>query len=506
MTKENNTSTRPVIPCENPDLAMRFRIFREHIKRAFIKKKAYGVHDKELLSFFQDQGRTLEMQCDYLVRYVAEAFDHYALWDYTHAYYPGRPSQQTARMDAMEGASRVLPVLAAWLHHQQHRSCEERGEMNVLDGRKLDISGMLKSAFLAGTDSRHPGYWGDLKSYDQRVCECADLALALWLSRNWVWSELAGSERSQIIKWFSQVNGLSTADNNWHLFPLMVQVVINSLTGLDCIDHEKYQRVKEFYTGDGWFRDGCRGNFDYYNAWGFHYSLYWLDQVNPGFDREFIRQTMSEFLGGYRYLLTPAGFPFFGRSACYRLAVTVPHLAAIDQGTSVITPGEANRALSTSIQYFISHGAMSCGAPTQGLFSSDHRLVDNYSGPGSSFWSLRSLVIAFYSGHRSGLWDSAPEPLPIEKGDFQVDIQAIEAKVFGFQNTGEVVFVFSSDYTQEHSPETRRLEAQSALSCCIEIMTGRADRPKNNLLRKGVTCYSSKMTDFAKSSFFFTKY
>lgn len=64
---------------------------------------------------------SLQSQCDYLVRYVAEAFDHYAVWDYTHAYYPGRPSQQNARTDALEGVSRVLPTLAAWLHSQPTR-------------------------------------------------------------------------------------------------------------------------------------------------------------------------------------------------------------------------------------------------------------------------------------------------------------------------------------------------------------------------------------------------
>ena len=43
------------------------------------------------------------------------------------------------------------------------------------------------------------------------------------------------------------------------------------------------------------------------------------------------------------------------------------------------------------------------------------------------------------------------------------------------------------------TPLTRRLESQRWQDKVIEILFGRARRPKNNLLRKGVTCYSSKM-------------
>ncbi|USE35802.1 DUF2264 domain-containing protein [Endozoicomonas sp. SCSIO W0465] len=275
-------------------------------------------------------------------------------------------------------------------------------------------------------------------------------------------------------------------------------------TGIDHVDHKKYRRVKEFYVGAGWFRDGARGNYDYYNAWGFHYSLYWLDQIDPDFDRHFIHTSMSAFVSTYRHLLTPEGIAFFGRSACYRLAVSAPLLAFVDmkreiandRETGAITAGAAQRSLATSLRYFIGNGAIRYGAPTQGLFSEDSRLVDNYSGPASSFWSMRALVIALYAGHRSGLWEAKPEPLPVEVSDFQFEIPAIDAKVIGVKQTGEVTVIFTSDYTQEQSPKTRRLETQSLTDCLLEKVTGRAERPKNNLLRKGITSYSSKMAHF----------
>ncbi|AJJ58661.1 DUF2264 domain-containing protein [Yersinia pseudotuberculosis] len=492
MSVDISAKPRPIIPYEHPNAAMYYQLFKQHMIRQWHKKRPYARHDARLQALFQNQKVSLQSQCDYLVRYVAEAFDHYAVWDYTHAYYPGRPSQQNARTDALEGVSRVLPTLAAWLHSQPTGLDNTR--LADLKGGELDIVAILRRAFLAGTDPTHRGYWGTLHDYDQRICESADLALALWLSRESVWQAFTPPEQQQVTRWFSQVNTLQTVDNNWHLFPLTVQFVMRSLNGTGDISDDKYQRIKEFHVGEGWFRDGAQGNYDYYNAWGFHYSLYWLDQINPDYDRQFIRSCMAEFVAAYRYLITPQGIPCFGRSACYRLAVSAPLLAVASHSTDPVHTGEAKRALEATLRYFIGHGAMRFGAPTQGLFADDERLVDNYSGPASSFWSLRALNIALYCANDCGLWQCESSKLPVETEDFSFTINAIDLFVMGTFETKEVIVTFRHDYTKEQTPLTRRLVSQPWLERVKENVTGRAERPKNNLLRKGVTSYSSKMT------------
>ncbi|PSU89529.1 hypothetical protein C0W35_19160 [Photobacterium kishitanii] len=490
-TAKNISATeRPTIPYEHPTTAMYLKLFKQRLVRLKMKASTYSINDEAVAECFAKADVSIESKCEYLVRYVAEAFEHYAVWDYSHAYYPGRPSQQSARTDAMEGTSRVLPTLAAWV--SQHGPQPLAG----LNGKPLDIVAILRRAFLAGTDPQHAGYWGQLHDYDQRICESADLALALWLSREYVWQQMTTQEQTQIITWFKQVNHCQTVDNNWHLFPLTVQLVIKVLTGEDTVAYDKYERVKQFHVGDGWFRDGAKGNYDYYNAWGFHYSLYWLDQIDSSFGGDFIRQTLADFVSQYRYLFTAEGLPFFGRSACYRLAAAAPLIMAVDQHSDVIATGEAQRAFATSLEYFISHGAMQHGAPTQGLFGDDGRLVDNYSGPASSFWSLRALNIALFCGDRCGLWQAPQQPLPVEQGDFNFALPAINAQVIGVFETKEVVVIFKNDYTIDQNPLSRRLESQSARHYWLENILGRAERPKNNLLRKGITCYSSKMSHF----------
>lgn len=493
MQKIIKATERPKIPYEHPTVEIYLNTFRQHLTRLWRSKKPFAQNDEKIKRIFSDESISLKNQCEHFANYIAEAFEHYAVDDFTHAYYPGMPSQQGARMDAMEGCSRILPTLAIW-------ACKQPIENNdpFKDQKKLAIS-WLKQAFIAGTNPTHKGYWGDIKDYDQRTCESADLALALWVSKTIVWETFTCEQKAQIIKWFKRVNHIEVVDNNWHLFPLTVQLVIQDLTGEECVDHWRYERVKEFDVGDGWFRDGAKGNYDFYNAWGFHYSLYWIDQINPNFDRHYIRKNLSLFSETFRYFFTPTGLPFFGRSACYRLAATAPLIATLDvqeQEPTRLNVGEVKRALQTNLNYFIANGALKNGVPTQGLFDSDARLTDNYSGPASSLWSLRSLNIALFCGDRVGLWEAEPRLLEAEKDDFFVRIPSIEAIIIGRRETKEVSVIFENEYILEQSPHTRRLEKQSKRDYCKERVIGRAFRPKNNLLRKGVTCYSSKMSNF----------
>ncbi|HHC7401123.1 TPA: hypothetical protein ACVU5T_004820 [Vibrio parahaemolyticus] len=127
------------------------------------------------------------------------------------------------------------------------------------------------------------------------------------------------------------------------------------------------------------------------------------------------------------------------------------------------------------------------------MFDEDIRLIDSYSGPASSLWSLRALNIALFCGEKINLWQAEQTSLAIEQGSFEFDIAAINTKVLGLYETQEVVTIFKNEYTQEQSPQSRRLVAPSRWEQVVERITGRAYRPKNNLLRKGVTCYSSKM-------------
>lgn len=388
------------------------------------------------------------------------------------ARYPGMFSYNGPRMDRLEGFSRVAPMLAAWLHGGRSPRPEVPG------GASRDLVEILSSGMLAGTDPTSREYWGDTKHWGQSIVEAADLALVLWLTKGELWERLAAAERAAICRWLLQVNGKRIPNNNWHLFVVQVNAVLKALgekhDAQELASH--YAHAKAFYAGSGWFRDGdmpARPAFDYYNAWGFHYHLQWLRRIMPGLDSGFIDESLAQFCAVYRYFFGPEGFPIMGRSACYRMAAPVPLVFAQESHPCVVSAGEARRALDVTWQYFVRRGAVARGNVTQGYFDGDPRLLEDYSGPASCLWALRSLVAAFALRPESAFWTTAPEPLPVEKGDFELRLPQPGWILRGSRSTNSIVIKTA----HEDNPP---LESHKLLDRILEQFTRKPRRPKNH--------------------------
>lgn len=475
---------RPWLAHEHPGWKDYALLFIQKLKRDVLLRKPFVSHQGDMSRLFAKKHIPLEEKFQQMAEYFIDSFFHHSRFQFCRAYLPGWPSEQGTESDAIEATARTLPLMAAMLDYQ----ITTLGKLNGYGER---ISQALKQAFICGTHPEHPGYWGKIKDYDQRICECCDIALALWLVRDTVWATYSASEQERILCWLRQVNVCQTVDNNWHLFIVLTQQVVLALSGQGESSDWRYDRVKEFYVGDGWFRDGANGNFDYYNSWAFHYLLFWIDRINPDFDRQFIRQSCAEFAQTFRYFFTPSGFPFFGRSICYRLAAPTALLAnAIQSGQA---DGQLKRIVSTLTHFFMLRGAEQHGTVTQGLFQADRRLIDGYSGSGSSLWSLRTLILMLYAGTECGAWDIDEAPLEIETASFDFTIKSINARVTGNKQTQEVIVTFTHDLYPDVPFKEGKLIGQGWRAIALENISGRSTRPKNNLLRKGVTTFSSRL-------------
>ncbi|MBE2898659.1 DUF2264 domain-containing protein [Pasteurellaceae bacterium 20609_3] len=475
---------RPFLAHEHPGWRDYWRAFQQNIGKLLKFKKPFTSLDATLQDTFADEDYDFATGCVVLRDYFIQSFLHHAHYDGAKAYYPGIPAEQGVESDAIESAARSYPLLAAFLHNTNNQN-------SLLYPQ---VQAILKTGFLNATDPQSKGYWGELHDYSQVICETADFALALWLSKSAVWAQYSDAEKAQIIRWLKKISDVKTVDNNWHLFIVLTQLVIRDLSGDDVVNHDRYARIKEFYVGEGWFRDGAKGNFDYYNSWGFHYALFWIDQIDPSFDRTFIVESAKTFCEKFKYLFTPQGLTFFGRSIIYRFAAPTALVSSmIQQGRA---DGQVKRIVSTLNRFFIQRGAIQKGVLTQGLFKADRRLVDSYSGSGSALWSLRTLILLTYAGDELNLWTQAEAPLEVEKGDFNITIDAIGLTIIGHQNTGEVCAIFKQNDYPNYPLEEAALQRQAFWLPLAERIVGRAIRPKNNLIRKGVTCYSSRLNLF----------
>lgn len=477
-----STSNHAPLPHEHPGWRDNLRFMRHNLAKHTIHRKApfNPERDRALQQHFAAKQRDFAADTTILSHYFIDSFSHHAYHDYSRANFPGLPGIMGCDSDSIEAAARSYPLLAAYLHSHDPDS----------DPHAAQSRTMLRHGILTATDPTHRGYWGKLKSHHQTICEAADLALAVWLSREHVWATLNDQQQQQILGWLAQLDNVQTVDNNWHLFILLGQAVRQALGDNKAQpDPERYARIRSFYSGDGWYRDGAKGNHDYYNAWGFHYPLYWLDQILPDYDRSTIRHATAQFAERYLYLFSPNGFPFFGRSAPYRFAAPCALVAAMAQQNA--PNGQYKRAIATLNRHFITRGAIANGIFTQGLYHADRRLLDSYSGTGSSLWSLRTLILLLYATDLD--LNTIPEaPLPIEQHDYNITIDAIGLHIIGHRHSQEIIASFTHNDYPEQPWQLAALQDQSWHNKLRERILGRATRTRNNLLRRGVTTYSTQ--------------
>lgn len=427
--------------------------------------------ESRLVAAFRDADPVAVDSYDALFRYFVGGWARYRSPLGAVAHYPGWRSWSGRHVDALEGFARIMPLFAAWVHGGR------APEIRLASGESVNLAAAFRAGLLAGTDPASGEYWGDIRDRDQRIVEAADIALALWLFRDTVWQELTAAQRAQVARWLSQVDGRRTHDNNWHLFVVLVERVLHTL-GLPITDssaRRRYARVKEFYRGDGWFSDGEHGSFDYYNAWGFHYALFWLDEIDPHWDPGFLRDVRAAFLENYRYLIGPEGFPMLGRSSCYRFAAPAPLVFGHSSCPELVSAGQARRALDCTWRYFLNHGALSRGTVTQGYFGADARILENYSGPASSLWSLRSLIPAFYLPDQAQFWRDPPDQLPVETGDYCFRVPATGWTIRGVQKTRTITIETPAPLP----PRETRLASYGLLGRLLGLMYRSPHRPEN---------------------------
>jgi hypothetical protein len=466
----------------------RRRLFKKLLQNLVIRSGGQPLrigrwrhYDRELLRRFAGAEAGDETTYVWVFRYLLTGFLEWRSRDGTRAAYPGLSSNHGADIDAIEGFSRFAPLIAAWLAAGRPAAVE------TLDGRAVDLAGLLRQGFVAGTDPKGRGYWGISSKTDQRICEAADIALALWLSRDRVWARLDAAQQDQITAWLRAMATLRVHDNNWHLFPILILLVLRDFKAKDLPagGPGHYARIRAFHLGAGWYADGRPLKIDYYNAWGFHYPLFWFGELASGHDAEILGQELREFAKSLSFLISPAGLPMIGRSITYRLALPAPLIAAQRRHPEAIAPGLARRALSAVWAYFIPRGALRAGIVTQGYEGSEPDLVDSYSGPASPLWSLRSLTLAFYEPSDAPFWTAPLQPLPIEEKDYSLSIPPIGWRIEGRHSTGEIVI--RREGKVQHA-RFERLTLRERLRAVIGLP---AERHANNTARYLRPEYSS---------------
>ncbi|WP_244848678.1 DUF2264 domain-containing protein [Citrobacter sp. FP75] len=311
-------------------------------------------------------------------------------------------AQYPADIAGMEGFARLLWILAPLL------SGGESG-----DYRETFIRGIRH-----GCDAEHPDYWGDLVDNDQRCVEMAAFGVALALPNTGLWDALTADEQNNLERWLRQSADIQIPDNNWHFFPVLVQV------GLKCVGQhydmmvidKHLNAIEPFWLGNGWYSDGEDKPRDYYISSGFHfYSLlysHFMQDVDPERCLRY-RQRARQFAKDYIHYFTRNGNAIpFGRSLTYRFVQVAFWSAVAFTGLDIFSTPIIKGLIVRHLDWWLAQPFMSPdGLFTLGYTYPNLVMTEDYNSPCSPYWACKALLILALP-EESAFWQTEPAELP----------------------------------------------------------------------------------------------
>lgn len=305
----------------------------------------------------------------------------------------------------MEGFSRVLWGLAPlWAGGED---CE-------------DFAEIYRAGIISGTDPESPEYWGEVPkvSCDQRIVEMAALGLALILAPEKIWEPLTEKQKYNFHKWLYQVNNEITSDNNWKLFPLLVNLGFKNVGAAYDAENMKASiaRCHAFYRSNGWYHDGKSDQADYYVPFAIHfYSLIYakvMEKEDPENSKIF-KERAQLFAKSFVYFFDEDGSALaFGRSLTYRFAQVCFFSACIFADVKPFSMGVMKGIVSRHLDWWLSHPIFDhAGILTVGYAYPNLNMAEFYNAYGSPYWALKTfLLLALPENHE--FFKAEPLPLP----------------------------------------------------------------------------------------------
>lgn len=303
----------------------------------------------------------------------------------------GWGEKATKEVAYMEAFGRLIAGIAPWLE------LPDDGSKESLVRQRLRLQAQQSLAHAVDPASPDYLYWGSPTSR-QPLVDAAYIAQALLYAPKTLWQDLDGKTKERIIDEFTKIRALKPNQSNWLLFAAMIETFLlkvdkpfDAFRIDDAID-----KLKGWYTGDGWYKDGANFGFDHYNAYVMHPMMTDVlkHNVNKG------RRTKEEYEQAYkrmqrystyleRYISPEGTYLVVGRSSTYRMATFQPlvKVALENKLPAGLTNGQVRAALTAVMKnMFIPSTFTKEGWLTLGLVGDQQiGIADSYSNTGSMY-------------------------------------------------------------------------------------------------------------------------
>jgi len=238
----------------------------------------------------------------------------------------------------------------------------------------------------------------NFRTESQPIVDAAFMAHAFLRATQQLWEPLDSLTKQRFILEFKSLRNRKAGYNNWLLFAGITEAFLMKIG--EQYDPARidfaFQKMKEWYVGDGWYKDGEKFAMDYYNSYVIQPML--VDMLSVMVEKKMASQQeydealkrMIRFAEFQERIISPEGtYPPLGRSLTYRIASfqALSQIALMQKLPDEIAPAQVRCAL-TKVMHtiFDASGTFSNEGWLQlGLVGHQPSIADQYTSTGSLY-------------------------------------------------------------------------------------------------------------------------
>ncbi|WP_117234915.1 DUF2264 domain-containing protein [Vibrio maerlii] len=292
----------------------------------------------------------------------------------------------------------------------------------TLGGGEFEHWPLIQKAIIEGTDPEHANFWGHVGNHDQRSVEMAVIGFLLVALPEFSYTPLTDKQKDNLVSWLARVQYKTMPQNNWLFFTILVQEGLKNVGRHDLVNQEVqdqyFEKIENWYLGEGWYGDGDVNTVDHYGGYALHYYgiLYstFVKNANPRLTAVF-KQRAQSFFEPFKYWFSDKGEVLpLGRSMVYRFATAAfwGALALVEfeprKLREVKGIWERQIKVWSDKPIFDDEGLL-----TRGYSYPNLMMCETYNSPTSPYWCMKAFIPLCLPDD-SEFWQSDALPMTIE--------------------------------------------------------------------------------------------